>query len=214
MATIATFSIPADAFPLGSIFTSLPDATVELDRLVPTSDAIFPYFWVSDVDLAAVKRAIETHEAIFSVTLVDDLGDIGLFRGQWSDDVDGIVPLINRSNLSLLTAAGTKDEWRFKFRAEDALDIAAFQNDCREHGLPVELTRLYTLAERKTGRPYDLTDDQHEALVLACEYGYFEEPREADLDEIAQELDISRQSLAGRLRRGFRNLVGSTLIEQ
>lgn len=214
MATIATFSIPADAFPLGSIFTSLPDATVELDRLVPTSDAIFPYFWVSDVDLAAVKRAIETHEAIFSVTLVDDLGDIGLFRGQWNDEVDGIVGLINRSNLSLLTATGTRDEWRFEFRAENAADITQFRRECVEHGLPIELARLYSLADRKTGRTYDLTDDQHEALVLAFEYGYFEEPREADLDEIAQELDISRQSLAGRLRRGYRNLVETTLIEQ
>ncbi len=214
MATMVTFSVPGDAFPLGRIFASLPDATVELDRLVPTTDAIFPYFWVSGVEMAAVKQAIETHEAISSVTLVDDFGDIGLFRGQWNDEVDGIVGLINRSNLSLLTAIGTRDKWRFEFRAENAVDITNFRHKCRESGLPVELTRLYSLADRKTGRTYDLTDDQHEALVLAFEYGYFEEPREADLDEIAQELEISRQSLAGRLRRGYRNLVESTLIEQ
>lgn len=37
--------------------------------------------------------------------------------------------------------------------------------------------------------------------------GYFDEPRRATLDDLASELGITRQSLAGRLRRGHRNLL-------
>ena len=48
MATVAEFAVPPEAFPFTSVFDALPDATVELERLVPTERALYPYFWVSD----------------------------------------------------------------------------------------------------------------------------------------------------------------------
>jgi predicted DNA binding protein len=57
-----------------------------------------------------------------------------------------------------------------------------------------------------------LTETQREALVLAHERGYYDSPRETSLEEIADELGITQQSLSSRLRRGYRRLVGETLI--
>ncbi|AEH36174.1 helix-turn-helix domain-containing protein [Halopiger xanaduensis] len=48
---------------------------------------------------------------------------------------------------------------------------------------------------------------QLEALELAYERGYFDEPRRATLEDLAAGVGITRQSLAGRLRRGHRNLL-------
>jgi predicted DNA binding protein len=56
-----------------------------------------------------------------------------------------------------------------------------------------------------------LTEKQHEAVLLAYRMGYFDSPRQAGLAEIAAELDISRQALASRLRRGLRHIVGNAL---
>ena len=44
-----------------------------------------------------------------------------------------------------------------------------------------------------------LTDKQREAAELAIEMGYYKRPREASLEEIADELDISQQALSQRL---------------
>jgi len=47
--------------------------------------------------------------------------------------------------------------------------------------------------------------------VLAYERGYFDTPRETSLEEIAEELGITQQSLSSRLRRGHRRLIKATL---
>ena len=57
-----------------------------------------------------------------------------------------------------------------------------------------------------------LTDEQRETLLLAYDRGYFTEPRETSLEELAAELDISPTAVAGRLKRGMRALVGMTVV--
>ena len=46
-----------------------------------------------------------------------------------------------------------------------------------------------------------LTKQQREALVAALEQGYFEVPRGATATDVAEELDISKSSFLGRLKR-------------
>lgn len=68
------------------------------------------------------------------------------------------------------------------------MDIAVFQTV-----LSITLTELHALRplEAKQG----LTDTQREALILAYERGCFDSPRESTLEEMAEELGISQQSL-------------------
>jgi predicted DNA binding protein len=47
--------------------------------------------------------------------------------------------------------------------------------------------------------------------LLALERGYYDEPREATLDDLAGEVGISRQAYARRLRRGYRTLIQAHL---
>jgi predicted DNA binding protein len=46
-----------------------------------------------------------------------------------------------------------------------------------------------------------LTKQQREALVAALEQGYFEVPRGSTATDVAEELDISKSSFLGRLKR-------------
>jgi len=57
-----------------------------------------------------------------------------------------------------------------------------------------------------------VTESQREALALAWEMGYFEEPRAATLSEVAAELGISQPAAGGRLRRGIRRIVEATVV--
>ena len=56
-----------------------------------------------------------------------------------------------------------------------------------------------------------LTDSQREALRVALDAGYFEEPRDVTLGEVAAELDISQPAASGLLRRATRRLIVSSL---
>jgi predicted DNA binding protein len=62
------------------------------------------------------------------------------------------------------------------------------------------------------GHRFGLTPDQREALVLALNRGYFATPSEVTLDELADELDISRQALSTRIRRGNESILREVLL--
>ncbi|MFC7008103.1 helix-turn-helix domain-containing protein [Halalkalicoccus salilacus] len=46
--------------------------------------------------------------------------------------------------------------------------------------------------------------------MVAYEMGFFEEPRQATLEEVATEIGISARAVAGRLRRGQTTLLERT----
>lgn len=59
----------------------------------------------------------------------------------------------------------------------------------------------------------EITDKQLEALELALDAGYYETPRQTDLGEIADELDISESAASQRLNAAETKLVKSFLEE-
>lgn len=214
MTTIAEFTVPTRDFPLGHLFETLPDVTIEIECVVPTSGAVLPYFWVRNVAVERVRGALEAEGALESFTVVDDLGSQGLIRADWSADVEGVLAAITDAELTLLSATGTEEEWRFEFRTEDTDQIVAFQQYCTDLDIGVELVRLYDVGETGSTGQYNLTPDQREALLLAYDNGYYEIPRRDDLGTLAEELGIARQSFADRLRRGHRNLIGETVARE
>ena len=217
MATIAEFSIPAKQFPLGSIAENHPGVTVELERIIPTNHAIIPYFWVRGTDPSGeheIKTGFGDHPDVKRVEIVDKAGDGYLFRAEWKPQYRGVMKAITTTEVTLLSGSGTSDQWTFELRADDHKSIANFQQYCREQDIHITLTSLQSLSELQTGTDYNLTEEQRAALILAYNRGYYHTPRETTLEELADELGITGQSVGSRLRRGINRLIGSTLIDR
>lgn len=211
MSTIATFTVPADAFPLGHIFESFPGITIEIEQVIPTNHAILPYFWVREEPVENVQKALEAQGALKSYTLVDDLGDQGLFRAEWDADVEGILTGIIDAQLTVLSATGTEDKWKFELRAKDTNQIAEFQQYCADHDIDITFGHIHSVGERTDEGAHGITPEQREAVLLAYRSGYYEIPPETNLGELAEELGIADQSFSDRLRRGIHNLIEGTL---
>jgi predicted DNA binding protein len=214
MSTIADVEFDPGVFLLGVIFERFPGATIELERIVPTGEAVIPYFWVrgvSETEAGTLGRNLPDETV---VERVDSIDDEHLVRATWDPVVRrGILQGMIESGLTLVSAVGTADGWRFELRGDEHESITRFQAYCREHDIPLRLTGIHTLGPVRGG-DYGLTDKQREALVLAHERGFYDSPREADLEEIAAELGISRQALASRLRRGTRRLLEATVATE
>ena len=212
MATVAEFTIGADQFPLGSIFESRPEVTVELERVVPTRSAMVPYLWVRGAESDDVVAAFGAHPGAARIELIDEVGDDFLLRVEWEPEDAGILEAITETDVTLLAAVGDANHWQFELRAENTDAISEFQAACRRYGITTTLTNLHALAPMRGGGEYDLTETQREALLLAYERGYYESPRNITLEEMAEELGISGQSLGSRLRGGIHRLIGRTLV--
>lgn len=50
MAIESTFAATEIEFPLAGVFSEFPDATTELDRVVPTNTAVVLYAWLRGVE--------------------------------------------------------------------------------------------------------------------------------------------------------------------
>lgn len=210
MATVMEFRSAADEFPLGTVFENLPKASVELERLIPHGELIIPYFWVQGAKAEDIESAFEYHTGVVEVELIDNIDDDYLMRAEWENAYFGILSALALDNVSLLSGVGTKDGWEFEVRAETREDISDFRANCQEHDISLEITSVHELMAPEQ-ESEELTDPQHEALLLAYERGYFDTPRETTLAELADELEITQQSLSSRLKRGHRQLIASTV---
>ncbi|SFR65012.1 helix-turn-helix domain-containing protein [Halogeometricum limi] len=211
MATEATFTVATDEFPLGTIFEQVPGVTVELERIVPGNGVVIPYFWVRGVDIDDVEAAFAEHPGVKTIRLVDSVGDEYLLRAEWDSTYEGVLSTLAETEVPLISAVGTDDRWTFEIRGDRRSNVANFQQLCRDRDIPVSLTALNTLTPVETTVESSLTDPQQELLFLAYERGYFNSPRDVTMAELGEELGITQQAVASRLRRGIRQVLGRTL---
>ena len=211
MATEATFTVPSDQFPLGTVFAQLPNVTVTLERLIPARDVVIPYFWVRGTEVDDIESAFTEHPGVRAIRLVDSVEDEYLLSVEWALDYDDVLTILAETRVLLVEATGTTQQWTFETRGDNRSDISAFHERCREVDIPITLTKLHALTPVETATETALTDTQQEALMLAYERGYFESPREVTLEALGEELGISQQAVGSRLRGGINNVLGSTL---
>ena len=120
---------------------------------------------------------------------------------------------MTETEVPLIDAVGTDDQWTFEVRADDHEDLTAFQQRYRELDIPITLTSLHALTPIVSESGPSLTDSQQEVLSLAYRQGYYDTPRKVTMADLGDELDITPQAVASRLRRGVKTIVGTTLPE-
>ncbi len=207
MSTIVEISIPADEFALGRALDAHSQLQIELERIIPTGTAVFPYFWARGDSIQRFETAVRDDPAIQDLTKLDTFSDRTLFRSVWNDEMTGLVQGIKEANATVMEANNLTDDWSFHLRFPAQEQMSTFQSFCHREEIPVEVERVYSFQEVPTRQLTNLTGAQQETLVTAYEEGYFERPREITLEELADELDISPQAVGGRLRRGYSNLI-------
>jgi predicted DNA binding protein len=210
MATEATFTVPADQFPLGTVFEQLPDVEVELERIIPARDTVIPYFWVRGTAPDDVEAAFSDHPGVEDIRFIDSVEGDSLLRVEWSADYDDVLTTLTETNIALIKAVGTSQQWTFDIRGDSRQEVAAFQQRCRELDIPITLTKLHALTPIHS-ESNAMTDVQQATLRLAYEQGYFNSPRDVTMADLGDELGVTQQAVASRIRRGISAVLGQTL---
>jgi predicted DNA binding protein len=212
MSVILEFTIDGEQFALGQVLSGPPQMKVELERIVPTGDAVMPFFWVTGEDFEAFERKLRDSPTVRELLPLDRIGDSALYRVEWLGDREDLIEGIARAEATVLQARGT-DRWIFRLRFSDHDKLGQFQNYCTDRGIAFHVDRVYTLTEEHgRGHRFGLTREQREALVLALQRGYFDTPSQVSLSELAEELGISQQALSNRIRRGNERVLQKTLL--
>lgn len=212
MSVLLEFSIPGKEFQLGRVLSGPPEMHLELERIVPTGAMMMPFVWATGDDHDAFERKVRAHSTVADLLVLDVLGDSGLYRIEWADEPTDLIEGIARADAVVLEARGNGD-WTFRLRFPDHDKLSQFHNYVIDRDIPIHIERTYTLTERtQRGHRFDLTAEQREALVLALQRGYFETPSAVSLDDLAEELEITRQAVSARIRRGNEKILHEVLL--
>jgi len=219
MGLVAEFDIDCQALPLAGVAADVPDATLVLDMQYNHGDR--PLFLVTaqDGSRAAIEDALTDAYDVGEWTLVGQAGATRRYQvrpalsleaqlGEHLDDLAGLEALATADAI-IERIEVVPDGWRQKGWFADRDEFAQFSSFW-QHNAGFRLHRLTRDGESEP--PGDgLTDRQHEALRIAYERGYFDIPRRAALEDVAEELDITPSSVSERLRRAQTQLIEETV---
>jgi hypothetical protein len=219
MGLVAEFDITCEALPFVSVVAAVPDADIEVELQLNHGRRPLFFAYLTAGETEAVEAAFEASSFVGEYTLVGQAGETRRYQvvpavgmdDQLGDHVDDLAGLRSLASTDAIVdrIEVTSTGWRQAgwFADRDAFD--EFRTFWQANG-GFSLRRLTRDGEPEP--PGDgLTDPQREALRTAYELGYFEVPRGASLEAVADELDIAPSSASERLRRAQTHLVETTV---
>lgn len=192
---------------------AVPETTFRMEDLQLIGDGPAKYlFWAEGGDLDRLEGALADDPTVASFTCLTELDDRRLYRVSFTAAMKRRMTYLDAAanDIVYLEMRSNRERTRIRARVPTRAALQEYVETCREKGIEVRVEGLYREEADDQSR-FGLTEPQREALVTAHEAGYFDSERGATLAEIAADLGISRQALAGRLRRGHRRLIEATL---
>ncbi|WP_255169856.1 bacterio-opsin activator domain-containing protein [Natrononativus amylolyticus] len=217
MATIVEFSIPVEEFALTETLERLPEMVFRIDRVVAhDTDHLMPFVWASRGDFDVLTRVLEDDSTVTSIDHLTTINEERLYRMEWTDKAHILGYMVIEHGATVQRATAHDDQWDLRVLFPEQSEISATAQYARDNGYRLDVTRVYDVSNIQKVW-FDLTEDQHEALVAAVEHGYFNIPRDIAQEDLSEHLGISHQATSERLRRAFKglaeNVVHSTADE-
>lgn len=213
MSITATVHIEHDRLALLPTVRSLEDVRISVVEQGSTDpgSTVFPFLVEYD-DRETLEASFETDPTVADYELVEWVEDAGVYYIEHTEETKLISRAVTDANGFLIHSETENEGWLVRMLLPDRTALNAVWEHAGEHGISLDIIEIHGNERAGTGSSFGLTEEQRTALTLAYEKGYFVEPREMSLDELADELGLSSTAMSGRLRRGMRNLVAATLV--
>ncbi|GAA0202123.1 helix-turn-helix domain-containing protein [Haladaptatus pallidirubidus] len=213
-ATVVEVEIPPDEFALSQSLAALEDLSFEIERVVAhDDDEVMPFVWISSEKSSRedIETALAEDPSVKDIELLANLEDEWLYQMGWVDQIGALIQILVKEDGTILAAMGNHSCWNLRIVFPEREALSRTYDYCENHGLTLDVLNIYRLDEGRRGR-FGLTEDQQDTLTLAYDHGYYQVPRKATADDLAEELGISHQAISERLRRGHGSLVENALI--
>lgn len=214
MTFIAQVRVKHPDLVLTRTLAALPEVEVVHQSHQTAAETMYAFYFVSGPALDDFEDRAKRDPTVADPVLIDDLGGRRLYRIVLSPDALLLGPTLASLGIAVVDARASSGVWRLKLHVPDRERLAGFNDHCVDQDVSLRVTRLSRAESSGGDRTVPLlTEAQREALLTALRNGYYEEPRETDLEELSRELGISSTAVGGRLRRGTATLIQSLLLE-
>jgi predicted DNA binding protein len=210
MATHTTCHVPTEEFALEHTLSSVPALSLTCERVVGSGDGTDPQLIrFRGSDPASLEPVLADDPTVEAFDVLSRAPDV-LCYVRWSRRVRLAIQLLTATEALILSGTATADRWTFCLLVPTRDALSQLDELCTDRNLSVNVQSVQTW-DGDGFDPLGLTLEQYEALIIAAKHGYFKVPRENDLKDIADEIDITHQALSERLRRGHDALIRASL---
>lgn len=193
---------------------AVPEMTTELEyQTIAGPGSYYLFFKVSGGDFDAFDAAVAEDPTVDESVVTVEAEEFRIYRMLLTSTEHLVLPEAANLGMRILRARDSDPDggWLATLEVPEMAALQQFRDHCADRGVDVAVVRLYR-PDDDAGGEFGLTPVQRETLVAAYEHGYFEDPRDASVDDLGDLLGVSPSAVSGRLRRGVRNLVESTLL--
>lgn len=170
------------------------------------------YFWIEASDFDAVEETLTEDHTVATFSILTGAEDGRTYRIEYSDEAKLITPTITDIGGITRESRSYLNGWKLHVQFEDHSALSALYEYASTEDIRLELLELRQQEKSNDRAEFGLTGSQREALMAAFMQGYYDEPRETSLKELASFLGISRTAVSGRLKRGSAQLIEEVLI--
>jgi Predicted DNA binding protein len=213
MSITAKLHIEHERLALVPTLQQLEDVTIQVVPQGNTDPGLstFP-FLVTYHDRAALEGAFDEDPTVASYESVEWTDGQGVYYIEHTSVAKLISGTVTGVNGFLVHTETKGDGWLVRLLLPDREALNAVWNFATENDISLTIIEVYGNEDAGGKQSYGLTEEQRDTLGIAYREGYFSEPRDVSLQEVAEELDLSSTAVSGRLRRGMRNLIAATIL--
>jgi len=214
MSVTATIHISHERLALVPTLRTLADIDIQVITQGTTAPGAtnFPFLIEYD-DQTELEARLDEDPTVDDYELVDWTDDTGIYYIAHTPETRLISTAVTEVNGLLVHTETKGNGWLVRLLLPNRKALNTIWEFSVDNDISLEIIEIYGKDDAGTETSYGLTDEQIAALNTAYKEGYFGEPRETSLDEVAEKMGLSSTAMSGRLRRGMRNLVGATIAD-
>ncbi|WP_158057720.1 helix-turn-helix domain-containing protein [Halorussus halophilus] len=212
MTLIADFYLETPV--LAATLEAVPDMQIAVEQHTSQqSKPVAITFWAEGGDFGAFEDAIDDDPTVTNPEVLASIDSQRLYQVELTEQGDELITYHSWADVGGVFVSSERMDagWHVRIRFPDRESLRQYAEFCEEKGLKFDLRQLYDAGGRDSAS-FGLTDRQAETLQLATEMGYFEVPRRAELEDIAERLGVSRQAVSERVRRATEALARATIF--
>ena len=215
MSLIAVIQLAHPELALTPTIRSCRDAEIQVIQQSGTDPETGKFFFFVEGADAELEATLDGDPTVSEWTRISGPGDGDscVYRMDHTESAKLITPRTTEIGGLTMESWSNGRGWNVRLQLPDREALSELWEFCEEEEISFELLRMFRQDEWTRGEPAKLTAAQRDALVTAHEAGYFEEPREASLSDVAESLEISPTAVGGRIRRGTAELVETVLLD-
>ena len=206
------FSHPEMA--LADVITSGPDVTIRVLQEVSTDPVGGSSFFAVETDQPELlERTLAADHPVKRADRVSQYQEWPAHRLEFNPEALLLGSVVTEQDGFALDAQQHDGGWIERWQLPDRQALQAVWQYAEEHSFTFDIMKVSQVSNTGDVGMFGLTDKQRTTLVAAYDNGYFTEPSETTLSEIAADLDISTNAASGRLKRGMKNIIESSFPE-